>query len=88
MVGWVSHGLVWVTDRFIFNRSDGGAGIPLDKQQDWQAVAGKEAVDQSTGATWTTIHFSRALDTGDCNDRPIAHGRAMQVIWSYGEFRQ
>ena len=85
MIGWVSHGLVWVTDRFIFNRSNGGAGIPLDKQQDWQAVAGEEAVDQSTGATWTTIHASRLLDTGDRNDRAIPHGRAIQVIWAIGK---
>ena len=85
MIGWVANSKVHVTDRFIFDRNGDGSGVRLDLQQDWVAVGGEESVNGSTGETWTTIHFWRYLDTGDCNDRPILSGRLMQTVWSYGE---
>ena len=88
MVGWVAGGRVHVTDRFLFSQKQDGSGLRLDRRQDWVAVGGEESVNATTGETWTTIHFWRYLDTGDCNDRPIVSGHLSQVIWSFGEWEQ
>ena len=48
-------------DRF----ADARARPPVDSQQDWNLVAGKE----ENG--WTIMSFNRALQTGDTRDRDI-----------------
>ena len=48
-------------DRF----ADARALPPVDSQQDWTLVAGKE----ENG--WTIVAFNRALQTGDAHDRDI-----------------
>ena len=85
MIGWVSSSRAYATDRFIFGRQTDGSGLRLDRQQDWRVVGGEERRNESTGDTWTTLHFWRHLDTRDCNDRPIVAGQLSQVIWSYGK---
>ncbi|CAI5527452.1 unnamed protein product [Closterium sp. Naga37s-1] len=83
LVAWVAEGRVYVTDRFIFNKSV--EGVALDDQQDWRVLGGFQTTDQSTGDTWTTVHVWRQLGTGDCNDRPVVAGRLQNVIWATGE---
>ncbi|GJP34919.1 hypothetical protein CLOM_g19397 [Closterium sp. NIES-68] len=84
LVAWVaeSQGRAYATDRFVFNKT--GEGVALDAQQDWHVVGGSQTADQSTGATWTTVHVWRQLDTGDCNDRPIVAGAPSYVVWAMG----
>ena len=53
-------------DRF----ADARARPPVDSQQDWNLVAGKE----ENG--WTIMAFNRALQTGDARDRDIVEVRA------------
>ena len=48
-------------DRF----ADARALPPVDSQQDWTLVAGKE----ENG--WTIVAFNRTLQTGDARDRDI-----------------
>ena len=48
-------------DRF----ADARARPPVDSQQDWNLVAGRE----ENG--WTIVSFNRALQTGDTRDRDI-----------------
>ena len=50
-----------IQDRF----ADARARPPVDSQQDWNLVAGRE----ENG--WTIVSFNRALQTGDTRDRDI-----------------
>lgn len=85
-LGWVAEGRAYMTDRFLFNKSFDATGVALDSSQDVRIVAGVESRNESSGDTWTTLHFSRLLDTGDCNDRVIKPGQRVYLIWAMGTY--
>ena len=62
-----------VQDRF----ADARARPPVDSQQDWTLVAGKE----ENG--WTIVSFSRALQTGDARDRDIVQVHTRMQLCMY-----
>ena len=71
---------VLLQDRF----ADGRSRPPVDTQQDWTMVSGRE----ENG--WTIMAFSRTLQTGDTRDRDIVQvcmatavciHTAMQAVW-------
>eukprot|EP00245_Coleochaete_scutata_P017231 TRINITY_DN834_c0_g1_i1.p1 TRINITY_DN834_c0_g1~~TRINITY_DN834_c0_g1_i1.p1 ORF type:complete len:951 (-),score=143.11 TRINITY_DN834_c0_g1_i1:668-3520(-) len=80
MIGTVENGMAMVVDAFAYNKTQ--AGVAPDSQQDVKTIAGEESVDES-GDRWTTIEFSRKLNTSDCNDRIISEG-TNQIIWAMG----
>ena len=60
-------------DRF----ADARALPPMDRQQDWTLVAGKE----ENG--WSIVSFNRALQTGDTRDRDIVQVNTCMRLYMY-----